>query len=74
MDSEKIPYIAFEAEMARHERTIKRLLIAFVVSVALITDGLLMASALSRSQKSSTCRCGRFKTLCTNHKKSYSNI
>ena len=36
MDSEKIPYIAFEAEMARHERTIKRLLIALAVSVALI--------------------------------------
>lgn len=36
MDGEKIPYIAFEAEMARHERTIKRLLIALVVSVALI--------------------------------------
>ena len=31
-----IPYIAFEAEMARYERTIKRLLIALVVSVALI--------------------------------------
>lgn len=28
MDKDKIPYIAFEAEMARHERTIKRLLIA----------------------------------------------
>ena len=25
MDDNKIPYIAFEAEMARHERTIKRL-------------------------------------------------
>ena len=32
----KIPYIAFEAEMARHERTIKRLLIALVVAVALL--------------------------------------
>ena len=31
-----IPYIAFEAEMDRHERTIKRLLIALVVAVALI--------------------------------------
>lgn len=36
MDDNKIPYIAFEAEMARHERTIRRLLIALVVSVALI--------------------------------------
>lgn len=36
MDNDKIPYIAFEAEMARHERTIKRLLISLVVAVALI--------------------------------------
>ena len=36
MDKDKIPYIAFEAEMARHERTIKRLLVALVVTVALI--------------------------------------
>lgn len=36
MDDNKIPYIAFEAEMARHERTIRRLLIALIVSVALI--------------------------------------
>lgn len=31
-----IPYIAFEAEMARHERTTKRLLIALVVAIAVI--------------------------------------
>lgn len=36
MDKDKIPYIAFEAEMARHERTIKRLLVALVVTVALV--------------------------------------
>lgn len=36
MERNEIPYIAFEAEMARHERTIKRLLIALLVSVALI--------------------------------------
>ena len=36
MERNEIPYIAFEAEMARHERTIKRLLIALVVAVALI--------------------------------------
>ena len=36
MERNDIPYIAFEAEMARYERTIKRLLIALVVSVALI--------------------------------------
>lgn len=36
MEKNDIPYIAFEAEMARHERTITRLLIALVVSVALI--------------------------------------
>lgn len=32
----EIPYIAFEAEMARYERTIKRLLIALVVAILLI--------------------------------------
>ena len=31
-----VSYIAFEAEMARYERTIKRLLIALIVSVVLI--------------------------------------
>ena len=36
MEDNKIPYIAFEAEMARHERTIKRLLIALVVAIALL--------------------------------------
>lgn len=36
MENEKIPYIAFEAEMARHERTIRRLLIALVVSIGLL--------------------------------------
>lgn len=36
MERNEIPYIAFEAEMARYERTIKRLLIALLVSVALI--------------------------------------
>ena len=36
MDNDKIPYIAFEAEMARYERTIKRLLISLVVAVALV--------------------------------------
>lgn len=36
MDNDKIPYIAFEAEMARHERTIKRLLVALAISIALI--------------------------------------
>lgn len=36
MEDNKIPYIAFETEMARHERTIKRLLIALVVAVALL--------------------------------------
>ena len=31
-----VPYIAFEAEMARHERIIRRLLIALIVAVALL--------------------------------------
>lgn len=33
---DNIPYIAFEAEMARHERTIKRLFIALVIAVVLL--------------------------------------
>ena len=36
MDDNKIPYIAFEAEMARHERTIRRLLIALVIAIVVI--------------------------------------
>ena len=36
MDDNKIPYIAFEAEMARYERTIRRLLIALVIAIAVI--------------------------------------
>ena len=36
MEDKHIPYIAFESEMARHERIIRRLLIALVVSIALI--------------------------------------
>lgn len=36
MERNDIPYIAFEAEMARHERTIKRLLVALVIAIALI--------------------------------------
>ena len=36
MDNKNIPYIAFEAEMARYERTIRRLLIALVVAIVLL--------------------------------------
>lgn len=36
MEDNKIPYIAFEAEMARYERTIKRLLKALVIAIALL--------------------------------------
>ena len=36
MEQNDIPYIAFEAEMARHERTIKRLLVALVVAIILL--------------------------------------
>ena len=36
MERNDIPYIAFEAEMARHERTAKRLLIALVASIFLL--------------------------------------
>lgn len=33
---DKIPYIAFEAEMARHERIARRLLIALLIAVILL--------------------------------------
>lgn len=36
MDDNRVPYIVFEGEMARHERTVKRLVIALIVSIALI--------------------------------------
>lgn len=36
MEDRQIPYIAFESEMARHERTIKRLLVALVASILLL--------------------------------------
>ena len=31
-----VPYIVFEGEVSRHERTVKRLLIALVVTIALL--------------------------------------
>lgn len=36
MEDKNIPFIAFESEMARHERTIKRLLVALIVAIALL--------------------------------------
>ncbi len=36
MERKDIPYIAFEAEMARHERTIKRLLVALACTIVLL--------------------------------------
>lgn len=36
MEDRHIPYIAFESEMARHERIIRRLLISLIISIALI--------------------------------------
>lgn len=36
MDDKNISYIVFETEMARHERTIKRLLVALVAAIALL--------------------------------------
>ena len=36
MDGKNIPYIAFESEMARHERTVKRLVLALVLSIAML--------------------------------------
>ena len=36
MEHKDIPYIAFESEMARHERASKRLLLALVLAIALL--------------------------------------
>ena len=36
MDEQKVPYIVFEGEQARHERTVKRLVLALLVSIALL--------------------------------------
>lgn len=35
-EGKSVPYIVYEAEAARHERTVKRLIIAVVVSIILI--------------------------------------
>lgn len=31
-----VPYIVYESEAARHERTVKRLIVALIVSIAMI--------------------------------------
>ena len=36
MDEQKVPYIVFEGEQARHERTVRWLVIALLISIALI--------------------------------------
>ena len=36
MMDKDIPYIVYESEAARHERTVKRLVLALVVAIALI--------------------------------------
>ena len=36
MDNNNVPYIVFEGEQARHERTVKRLVIALLVSIVLL--------------------------------------
>lgn len=36
MEERSVPYIAYESEMARHERTIKRLTQIIIICVALI--------------------------------------
>ena len=35
-DNNYVPYIVFEGEQARHERTIKRLVIALLISIVLL--------------------------------------
>ena len=34
----QVPYIVFEGEQARHERTVRRLVIALLISIALINQ------------------------------------
>lgn len=36
MEDNKVPYIVYEAEASRHERTVKRLLTALLISVVLM--------------------------------------
>ena len=36
MEHKDVPYIVFEGEMARHERTVKRLIVALVLTIALL--------------------------------------
>lgn len=36
MDEQKVPYIVFEGEQARHERTVRRLILALLISVLLL--------------------------------------
>ena len=36
MEDNKVPYIVYESEAARHERTVKRLLTALLISVVLM--------------------------------------
>ena len=36
MENKSVPYIAFEAEMARHERTIRRLLGLLIIVIVLL--------------------------------------
>ena len=36
MDDNKVPYIVYESEAARHERSVRRLVIALIVSIAML--------------------------------------
>lgn len=36
MDNNSVPYIAYESELARHERTVKRLIIALAANSVLM--------------------------------------
>ena len=36
MDNMQVPYIVFEGEQARHERTVKRLITALLIAILLI--------------------------------------
>lgn len=36
MDKDNVPYIVYESTLARHERTVKRLILALILSIFLI--------------------------------------
>jgi len=40
-----VPYIVYESEAARHERTVKRLLMALLITILLMAECLMLMKA-----------------------------